>query len=202
MHGTLALDYDGSGLELTIIKHMVELQEGTIELESETGKGTIFRLEIPYQLNYSEDIGGLEQPVEARDGAQLNNLSILLVEDNDFNIMVAQDELQDIIDGVKLEVAKNGKLALEKLQSEKFDLILMDLQMPEMNGFDATKAIRKLNGELAGIPIIAMTANTLESEIEKCMESGMDDFISKPFDSKTLLEKISKLVKGHPTSNL
>jgi len=196
VHGAPAMDYDGSGLELTIIKHMVELQEGTIELESEPGKGTTFRVEIPYLINVSDYFNdNIVQQTPKKEEIQVKDISILLVEDNDFNIMVAQDELHAVIENLKLEIAKNGKIALEKLQSEKFDLILMDLQMPEMNGFDATKAIRKLDGKIAEVPIIAMTANILESEIAKCLECGMNDFISKPFDSKFLLEKINKLIK-------
>lgn len=201
VHGAPALDYDGSGLELTIIKHMVELQEGAIELESEPGKGTIFRVEIPYLINISDSIEeNNSKQTPKREETQVKNISILLVEDNDFNIMVARDELHSIIEGLNLDIAKNGKIALEKLQTEKFDLILMDLQMPEMNGFDATKTIRKLKGKIADVPIIAMTANTLESEIEKCLESGMNDFISKPFDTKILLEKISKLIRPKTTT--
>lgn len=202
VYGAPAIDYDGSGLELTIIKHMVELQEGTIELESEPGKGTTFRVEIPYLINFSDSMEEcIAQQVPERKKNQLKKISILLVEDNDFNIMVAQDELHGIIEGLELDIAKNGKIALEKLQTKKFDLILMDLQMPEMNGFDATKSIRKLRGKIAEVPIIAMTANTLESEIEKCLECGMNDFISKPFDAKILLEKISNLLLAETTSN-
>lgn len=194
--GAPALDYDGSGLELTVIRHMVELQGGTIELESEPGKGTTFRVEIPYQISIQETKQTQKSiPENGKNNEMLDNLSLLLVEDNDFNIMVARDVLFGLIKGLKLQIAKNGKIALEKIESQHFDMILMDLQMPVMNGYDATIAIRNLKGSKAEIPIIAMTANNMESETQKCLECGMNSFISKPFDTKILEDKIRSLLK-------
>ncbi|MBK9553434.1 MAG: response regulator [Saprospiraceae bacterium] len=108
--------------------------------------------------------------------------------------MVAQEELEDAIEGVQVEVAENGLIAVEKLKSSAFDVILMDIQMPVMNGFEATKVIRALDSEKAQIPIIAMTANVLKEEVDLCYQAGMNDFIGKPFDTNELLNKIFNLI--------
>lgn len=103
--------------------------------------------------------------------------------------MVAQEELEDAIKGVYVEVAENGMIAVEKLKSSAFDVILMDVQMPVMNGFDATRTIRNLESEKANTPIIAMTANVLKEEVDLCYQAGMNDFIGKPFDTEELIQK-------------
>jgi CheY-like chemotaxis protein len=126
---------------------------------------------------------------------ELRGIKILLVEDNAFNVVVAQEELEDAIEDVIIEVAENGVIAVEKLKSSAFDIILMDVQMPTMNGYEATKVIRSLNNTKAGIPIIAMTANVLKEEVDLCYQAGMNDFIGKPFDTAELLSKINNLVK-------
>ena len=107
--------------------------------------------------------------------------------------MVAQEELEDAVEGVHVEVAENGSIAVEKLKTSSFDIILMDVQMPVMNGFEATNAIRNLDSEKAHTPIIAMTANVLKEEVDLCYQAGMDDFIGKPFDTNELLQKIYNL---------
>ncbi len=184
-----ALKYDGSGLELPIIKQMIELQGGTIEVESETGKGTTFQIEIPYASgiemvdnDYAEETAAFVTP---------SDLSILLVEDNEFNVMVATEEINSAFESVNLEVAENGKLALEKVLANNYHVILMDVQMPIMNGYEATKQIRKIKGSKSSVPIIAMTANVMKQEIDKCFESGMDAYISKPFETSDLVNKIN-----------
>ncbi len=186
------LNYGGSGLELAIIKQMVELQGGNIRLESKPSVGTTFFLEIPYTLTI-EDI-----PEETADNTDtiidLTGISILLVDDNEFNIMVAKEELESSIKDVNIELAGDGSIAVEKMKENKFDIILMDVQMPVMNGYEATKAIRKFNNSKSNIPIIAMTANNMQQEIDNCLNVGMDEYIPKPFDTNELLGKISKLM--------
>jgi CheY-like chemotaxis protein len=125
----------------------------------------------------------------------LKGISILLVEDNQFNAIVAQEELEDAIEGVQVELAENGVIALEKVKSSDYDIILMDVQMPKMNGYDATKAIRLLDSKAATTPIIAMTANVLKEEVDMSFEAGMDDFIGKPFDTEELIQKIYNAIK-------
>jgi CheY-like chemotaxis protein len=121
-------------------------------------------------------------------------MRILLVEDNTFNAIVAQEELEDAIEGVVVDVAENGAIAVEKMRSGAYDIILMDVQMPVMNGYEATEKIRALANGKSSIPIIAMTANVLKEEVERCYEAGMDDFIGKPFDTDALLRKIGALL--------
>jgi len=124
---------------------------------------------------------------------ELKGVRILLVEDNAFNAIVAQEELEDAVEDVSVTTAENGAIALEKMETDTFDLILMDVQMPVMNGYDATKAIRKLTDERGKIPIIAMTANVLKEEIDQCYTVGMNDAIGKPFDTDELIQKIHNL---------
>jgi CheY-like chemotaxis protein len=115
------------------------------------------------------------------------------VEDNQFNAIVAKIELEDNIENAVVNVAENGVIAIEKLKAGNYDIILMDVQMPTMNGYEATKAIRGLEDNKAKIPIIAMTANVLKEEVDLCYKAGMNDFIGKPFDTKELLKKIYNL---------
>lgn len=186
------LNYGGSGLELAIIKQMVELQGGNIRLESKPSEGTAFFLEIPYLLSV-EDI--LENEVSLSETTvDLTGLSVLLVEDNEFNIIVAKDELESSIDDVNIELAGNGSIAVDMIIKQKYDIVLMDVQMPVMNGYEATKAIRKLKNSKSSIPIIAMTANNMQQEIDSCKKAGMDEYISKPFHTAELLGKMRTLI--------
>jgi hypothetical protein len=137
---------------------------------------------------------------------QLSDLRILLVEDNAFNQMVAVDTLESAITNVTIDVAENGQEAVDKISFFEenswaegrpfpYDVVLMDMQMPVMDGLEATRAIRKLSPKLSGIPIIALTANAIKEETEKCYVAGMNDFVTKPFDTELLLKKIASFVK-------
>ena len=130
---------------------------------------------------------------------EIDGISILLVEDTEFNVMVAEAELNSAIKGLRLDVAVNGKIAVDMVEKNQYDVILMDVQMPEMNGYEATQAIRNLDDEKSTIPIIAMTANDIQQEIDKCFDSGMDAYVPKPFDSKDLVNKIRRLLAKKPT---
>ncbi len=188
---TTTRQYGGTGLGLTISKELIEIQNGHIAVESEVGRGSVFTFVIPFEIG-SPEIEKYEEVTEH--STQLNGLKVLLVEDNEFNIMVATDELNEIISNVKLSLANNGREALEKVQEQDFDLVLMDIEMEEMNGYDATVAIRKLESPSANVPIIAVTANAIKEEIDKCFESGMNDHISKPFSPDDLKSKIVELM--------
>ncbi|MEH6765707.1 MAG: ATP-binding protein [Aequorivita antarctica] len=189
--------FGGTGLGLSISKKLITLQKGEIWVESEKGKGSQFHFTIPYFISDSkENFGTTGVGVESGNYvAQLKGISILLVEDNTFNAIVAQEELEDAIENVTVIVAENGAIALEQIKIGNFDVILMDVQMPIMNGYEATNVIRAITGEKSKIPIIAMTANVMKEEVKNCFDAGMNDFIGKPFDTQELIQKIFKLIK-------
>ncbi|MCX6232092.1 MAG: PAS domain S-box protein [Bacteroidetes bacterium] len=180
--------YGGTGLGLAISKQLVELQGGSISVKSDAGKGSSFS----FILNFEKTTDTFEtEPDSIELIKEIENLNVLVVEDVMLNQLLLKTILNDF--GFKYDVAENGLIAIEKLQSNVYDIILMDLMMPEMNGFEATEYIRnKMNSK---IPIIALTADVTTVDIEKCKAHGMDDYISKPIDEKLLLKKIVSLVK-------
>ena len=185
-------NYGGSGLGLSIVKDLVILQNGTIEIESEPGEGTAFKLKIPLGISMNENTKG-DNKLEGILDLKVQNMlgRILVVEDNIINQSLINHLFKSW--GFEFDVANNGKEALEKLQSQKYLLILMDIQMPVMDGYTATKEIRKtlkLN-----TPIIAMTAHALAVEKEKCFEYGMNDYISKPLREDKLHQLINQYAK-------
>jgi len=172
--------YGGTGLGLTIVKQLVELQNGSIRVSSLEGVGSVFTVIIPYET--SSDLGRkIKKPQSNKQSSSesLKNLHILLVEDNDINQLYAGSILKSW--GIKYDVAENGFVALEKLKTIKPDLILMDVQMPVMDGFEASKSIRQGDHAIRQIPIIALTAHANQTIIDRCTDSGMSDYIPKPF---------------------
>lgn len=186
--------FGGTGLGLTICKQLTELMGGYISLKSKPGEGTTFTVQIPYEIGKLDVQVNAKKDIEAST-EKLSGTKILLVEDNGFNQVVAIETLKDLIDKPEIVLAVNGKESLIEIEKNNFDVVLMDIQMPEMDGYEATRKIRASKKSYSEIPIIAMTANAVKSEVEKCFECGMNDYISKPFVPKNLLDKIIKAVK-------
>lgn len=180
--------YGGTGLGLSISKSLVGLLGGTLTVESTEGEGSIFSFTIPFGKPIQE-ISQETAPSRIINGK--SNIRILLVEDNLLNQKLARKVLEK--QGFISELAENGKLAIELLKKESFDLILMDLQMPEMDGYQTTIYLR--NEMKLKTPIIAMTAHSIVGEKDKCLSIGMNDYIPKPFNPDVLYEKIMHYTK-------
>ena len=184
--------YGGTGLGLAIVKRLVELQGGSINVTSKVNKGTTFSFQIPYNISDADhrDVDTYED-YELNDEFKLAGKKILLVEDNKVNQKVVIRTLNNY--NVQCTVANNGKEAVAILEKQQdFDLIIMDLQMPEMNGFETTSYIRqKLHID---IPIMAMTASALRNEKVRCMEVGMNGYLTKPFAPENLIYNLNSLI--------
>lgn len=187
--------FGGTGLGLTIVKKLLEMQGGSISVESAEETGSVFTFKISYPKATEKEIANHRRKSSVHSVPDLSNLHVLVAEDNEMNRMIVQKYFSDW--KIKYKVAVNGKEVTELASRYKFDLILMDIQMPVMDGYDATKIIRNtLPAEKAGVPIIAVTAHASDSEKVRCLEAGMNDYLSKPFRSEDLLKKISAFVDG------
>lgn len=183
-------EFGGSGLGLSIIKRLLELQGVSIQVKSKLGSGSTFY----FQQEYRRGKGLPAEPISLDDSDTdtfLEGKLVLLVEDNAMNVLVAEKFLKKW--GMKLDLAVNGREAVERAERKDYDLILMDLQMPEMDGYDATREIRTFNSR---IPIVALTASALIRVQQKVLEAGMNDYITKPFDPKELKRKLIKNIRN------
>ncbi len=181
--------FGGTGLGLAIVKQLTESQGGSISVKSKIDEGSTFSFILSFLKTKEKPESAIEL-VEL--DTEIKNIKVLVVEDIALNQLLMKTILDDF--GFERDVASNGKIAIEKLQSKSYDIILMDLQMPEMNGFEATDYIR--NTMNSNIPIIALTADVTTVDVAKCKAIGMNDYISKPVDERLLYSKIRDLIKN------
>ncbi len=186
--------YGGTGLGLSIVKQLVEPQGGTISVKSKVNEGSVFSFCLSFLKTKAEAISEIE--ILELD-SEIKNIKVLVVEDIALNQLLMKTLLDEF--GFERDIAVNGKIAIEKLQEKTYDIILMDLQMPVMNGFEATDYIRNIMK--SKIPIIALTADVTTVDLVKCKAVGMNDYIAKPVDERLLYSKIVTLVKKPLTSN-
>jgi PAS domain S-box-containing protein len=187
--------YGGSGLGMSITKQLVELMEGYIEVKSKKDEGTTIKIILHLEKTAFDDLPKKEEIIIENNN--LKDARILLVEDNDMNRLVATTILQQY--GVVLDEAVNGSIAVNKIAKEQYDIVLMDVRMPVMDGLEATRIIRR--NITTDLPIIALTANALQGEADKCIAAGMNDFIVKPYGEDELIKVIAKWLNKTVVAN-
>lgn len=193
-------EFKGTGLGLTIVKSLVDLMGGTINIESTVNKGTTVTVSLALPLDTSRNEQTGEKTTSPTNDAQLNGKTILLVEDQPLNSEIAKRLLEKV--GMKVLIAGNGKQGVETFEKSIYgsiDAILMDVRMPVMNGFEATETLRALNRpDAKSVPIIAMTANAFDEDVQHSLECGMSAHLSKPVDPKLLYSTLSEQLGSRP----
>lgn len=189
----------GSGLGLAICKNIVELMNGEIGFSSKLGKGSTFWFELPMNIATKQQLDLYDQHHQLSSSIdRIPSKHILVAEDNPANQMIVRIYLEKA--GHRVDVAANGHEAVQALRHQDYDLVLMDVGMPELDGIEATKQIRAMTGPKANIPIIAMTAHVMPGDRENLLDAGMNDYLPKPSTKSQILEMIAKLLGDAPSS--
>ena len=195
---SLTRQQGGTGLGLSITKNLVEAMGGKISVKSEVNRGSVFEILLGFEkINEARTEKGIVEPSNNLSNNTLVNLRILIAEDNAMNQLLIKSILDNY--GVNSEIVENGEQAITAIRENRYDMVLMDIQMPKMDGINAVKLMRKeLN---ITIPVIAMTAHVLPGEREKCIEAGMNDYLSKPLDEEEVITMLEKYSLSPPNAN-
>ncbi|MDM8543777.1 ATP-binding protein [Desulfococcaceae bacterium HSG9] len=198
---TTTREYGGTGLGLTICKCLIEMMHGDISVTSQHGRGSVFTFTAEFgrvDVKKPKSLSLADEEDDVDELARIKDAEVLLVEDNEINQMVASELLEYA--GMIVTIAENGLEAIKAISRDMYDLIFMDLEMPEMDGYDASRTIRQ-DDRYADIPIVAMTAHAMSGVKEKCLDAGMNDHLSKPIDPPELTAALVRWIKPKAKSN-
>lgn len=196
---SISRQYGGTGLGLSICKKLIEMMNGQISVDSTQEQGTSFKftIELTMEYNLMETLHNINIDIDELHNTMNNTLRILIVEDNEINQLVLSGLLKKL-GNLEITCANNGALGVEKFKQQNFDLVFMDCQMPVMDGFAATRAIREYEAHRKHTPIVAITANAMLSAKEECMNAGMDEYITKPIEEEKLKEIVAAFTDSLP----
>jgi len=190
--------YGGTGLGLAIVRELVQLLGGTISAESEPGQGSVFRFEFELEGPHAPSVPATQNPSAALSPSWINTPLVLVAEDSTVNQIVAARALERC--GCRAEVVADGREALRALAANRYDAVLMDCQMPVMDGYEATSELRRREDGERHTPVIAMTAHAMDGDRERCLAAGMDDYVSKPMRHADLVEALMRCIPQMPVS--
>ena len=180
---------------LSVSKKLVDRMGGTLKVESEPGKGSVFSFTIPLEISSEAAYRAIQSDKEKSLAAIKGSFRILVVDDNLSNQIVTEGMLERILPESTVTLAGNGYMAMELLEKDRFDLVLMDIRMPGIDGYETTRRLRLLKNENSGIPVVALTASVIRVDIQRCLDAGMDGYVPKPVSRELLAKTIREQLK-------